>query len=80
MIKQREKFSAELLTIKRNIKAERVKQGHLMKPFAEHIGITRKSLEDIETPRNYGCYIGVDVLISILDALGMTLEEARGVE
>jgi len=80
MIKQGQKFSTELITIKANIKAERIKQGHPMKEFAECIGVTRKTLEDIETPRNYGSFIGIEVLIQYMDALGMTLEEARGLD
>ena len=74
MRKQYEKFSTDVTNIKTNIKAARIAAGLPMLVFAKRVGLSRKQLEDLETTRNYGSFIGIDVLCRCSDALDVTLD------
>lgn len=56
------KFSPYMQGIKERIKAARIASGMNMNVAAEALGISRKQLEDIETLRNYGSHVEIEML------------------
>lgn len=62
-----EKFTESTKQLKRVLREIRIKRGLNMKQGAEMIGVTRKSLEDIETTRPYGRYINAELLQQYAD-------------
>ena len=56
------KFSQITVNTKKNIRQLRLNAGHSMNEGARLLGISRKQLEDIETIRNYGCHIDLEIL------------------
>ncbi len=56
------KFSQITVNTKRNLRQLRLNAGHSMNEGARLLGISRKQLEDIETVRNYGCHIDLEIL------------------
>jgi transcriptional regulator with XRE-family HTH domain len=71
------KFSENMTNIKQNIKRLRIDRGYDIDTFAGMVGLSRKQLEDLETPRNYGSFIGVDVLCKCADALHVNVDWLR---
>tara|TARA_R110000772_G_C13310282_1_gene440304 strand:+ start:36019 stop:36246 length:228 start_codon:yes stop_codon:yes gene_type:complete len=63
------KFTHITIETKKLIKAVRIQEGYNMNEFAEKVGISRKKLEDIEAVRDYGCFLDLDMLKRISDAL-----------
>lgn len=68
------KFSANELHTKSRIKEIRIAQGFDMAEGAKRMEISRKQLEDIETPRNYGCHITLDILVKASEALKVPVQ------
>ena len=62
MTRQTGKFSPYMLMLKAKIRHVRLAAGYSMNKGAEVLGVSRKKLEDIETIRDYGCHIDVEVL------------------
>lgn len=56
------KFSPVTLAAKSNLKKLRLRYGHSMNTGARLLGISRKQLEDLETDRNYGSHIDLEIL------------------
>ena len=56
------KFSPITVLVKRTIKKLRVDAGYSMNEGARLLGVSRKQLEDIETIRNYGCHLDLELL------------------
>jgi transcriptional regulator with XRE-family HTH domain len=59
----RQKFSPAELYAKEQIKDLRLSRGIKMIEGSSGMGMTVKNLEDIETPRAYGCHITLDILL-----------------
>jgi transcriptional regulator with XRE-family HTH domain len=56
------KFSPITVTVKKNVRQLRLNAGYSMNEGARLLGISRKQLEDIETIRNYGCHLDLELL------------------
>ena len=72
------KFSPITVLVKRAIKKLRVDAGHSMKEGARLLGVSRKQLEDIETIRNYGCHLDLELLAKIKVIYRKSLDEIVG--
>lgn len=59
------KFSPVTLVAKAKIKALRIESGHKMIAGAKLLGVTVKQLEDIETTKDYGCHIDLEILAKV---------------
>ena len=59
------KFSPITVLVKRTIRKLRIDAGHSMNQGAQLLGVSRKQLEDIETIRNYGCHLDLELLAKI---------------
>ena len=64
------KISKYEAAVKAGLRKIRVEKKHLMKQAAKELGITVKKLEDIETVRDYGCHITIDILSSYMKVYG----------
>lgn len=56
------KFSPYMLEVKKTLRALRLGAGHSVNKGAEVLNVSRKQLEDLETVRNYGCHVDVEVI------------------
>ena len=72
---QYSKFSPMTVELKKNLKQARLNAGLAMMPAATKLGISRKQLEDIETIRNYGCHIDVELVAKCSFHYGVPLAE-----
>lgn len=59
------KFSPITVLVKRTIRKLRIDAGHSMNQGAQLLDVSRKQLEDIETIRNYGCHLDLELLAKI---------------
>ena len=59
------KFSPITVLFKRTIRKLRIDAGHSMNEGARLLAVSRKQLEDIETIRNYGCHLDLELLAKI---------------
>lgn len=75
---QYSKFSPLTVTIKKNLRQLRRDAGHSMNVGARLLGISRKQLEDIETVRNYGCHIDVEILAKMTVIYQASLDDIIG--
>ena len=72
------KFSPITVSVKKNIRALRLKAGYSMNEGARLLGISRKQLEDIETVRNYGCHLDLELLAKMKVIYKTSLDELVG--
>jgi transcriptional regulator with XRE-family HTH domain len=72
------KFSPLTVNVKRNIRRLRLQKGYSMNEGASLLEISRKQLEDIETVRNYGCHLDLELLAKIKVIYGVSLDEIFG--
>lgn len=72
---QGKKFSKATQIVKRNIRKLRLAAGDSVYKGADLLGLSRKQMEDVETVRNYGCYISLDLMIAVCDAYNQTMSE-----
>lgn len=72
------KFSPITVLVKRTIKKLRIDAGHSMNEGARLLGVSRKQLEDIETIRNYGCHLDLELLAKIKVIYRKSLDEIVG--
>lgn len=72
------KFSPITITVKRNIRRLRLAKGYPMNEGAALLGVSRKQLEDIETVRNYGCHLDLELLAKIKVIYGVSLDDLFG--
>lgn len=72
------KFSPIALDVKKNIRRLRLQAGYSMNEGARLLNISRKQLEDIETGRNYGCHIELELLAKIKAVYGASIDELIG--
>ncbi len=72
------KFSPVTIHVKRNIRKLRLQQGYSMNEGASLLGVSRKQLEDIETVRNYGCHLDLELLAKMKVIYNVSLDEVFG--
>ena len=72
------KFSPITINVKKNIRRLRLQKGYSMNEGARLLDVSRKQLEDIETVRNYGCHLDLELLAKIKVIYGMSLDELVG--
>ena len=72
------KFSPITVLVKRTIRKLRIDAGHAMNEGARLLGVSRKQLEDIETIRNYGCHLDLELLAKIKVIYRTSLDEIVG--
>ena len=65
MSDQQTKFSPLTIRVKEHIRRLRLDAGHSMTVGSNLLGVSRKQLEDIETTRDYGCHIELELLAKI---------------
>ncbi len=73
-VRQGQKFSKETQLAKKNIRLLRLAAGIKVNEGARLLGVSRKQLEDIETTRNYGCYLSLDLLVKVSQQYGVSVE------
>jgi len=72
------KFSPITVTVKKNMRQLRLNAGYSMNEGARLLGISRKQLEDIETIRNYGCHLDLELLAKMKVIYKTSLDELIG--
>ena len=72
------KFSPITVLVKRTLKKLRIDAGYSMNEGARLLGVSRKQLEDIETIRNYGCHLDLELLAKIKVIYRTSLDEIVG--
>lgn len=72
------KFSPITVSVKQSIRALRLTAGYSMNEGARLLGVSRKQLEDIETKRNYGCHIDLELLAKIKLIYNCSLDDIVG--
>ena len=72
------KFSPIAVAVKRNIRQLRLNAGYSMNEGARLLGISRKQLEDIETIRNYGCHLDLELLAKMKVIYKTSMDEMTG--
>lgn len=75
---QYSKFSPITVSVKKNIKQLRLNAGYSMNEGARLLGISRKQLEDIETIRNYGCHLDLELLAKMKVIYKASLDDLVG--
>ena len=72
------KFSPITVLVKRTIRKLRIDAGHSMNEGARLLDVSRKQLEDIETIRNYGRHLDLELLAKIRVIYRTPLDEIVG--
>lgn len=72
------KFSPITVAVKRNLRNLRLGAGYSMSKGARLLGISRKQLEDIETIRNYGCHLDLELLAKMKVIYKASLDQFIG--
>jgi len=72
------KFSPITVAVKRNVRQLRLSAGYSMNEGARLLGVSRKQLEDIETIRNYGCHLDLELLAKMKVIYNTSLDELVG--
>ncbi|MDX1491027.1 MAG: helix-turn-helix transcriptional regulator [Pseudohongiellaceae bacterium] len=78
MAEQKQKFSPLTTGIKGRIRQLRLDAGYSMLKGASLLGVSRKQLEDIETSRDYGCHIDVELLAKIKVVYNASIDDLLG--
>ncbi len=72
------KFSPITVQVKKNVKQMRINAGYSMNEGARLLGVSRKQLEDIETIRNYGCHLDLELLAKMKLIYNASLDDMVG--
>ena len=72
------KFSPLTIRIKEQIRLLRLLAGHSMSEGSALLGASRKQLEDIETSRNYGCHLEIELLAKVKVVYKVSIDELLG--
>ena len=72
------KFSPITVAVKKNIRQLWLNAGYSMNEGARLLGISRKQLEDIETVRNYGCHLDLELLAKMKVIYKTSMDELIG--
>jgi len=75
---QQDKFSPLTIRIKEQIRRLRLLAGYSMTEGSTLLGVSRKQLEDIETTRDYGCHLEIELLARIKVAYNVSLDDLLG--
>ena len=75
---QKPKFSALTIQVKQRIRRLRLIAGYSMSDGAKLLGISRKQLEDIETTRDYGCHLELELLAKVKMIYQVSIDELIG--
>ncbi|MEX0618235.1 MAG: helix-turn-helix transcriptional regulator [Pseudohongiellaceae bacterium] len=78
MTQQISKFSPITVTVKKNIRKLRLDAGYSMNEGARLLGVSRKQLEDIETTRNYGCHLDLELIAKVKVIYRVSLDDLIG--
>lgn len=78
MSDQQLKFSPLTIRVKGHIRRLRLDAGYSMTEGSNLLGVSRKQLEDIETTRDYGCHIDLELLAKIKVVYKVSLDELLG--
>ena len=75
---QQDKFSPLTIRIKEQVRRLRLLAGHSMTEGSALLGVSRKQLEDIETTRDYGCHLEIELLAKVKVVYKVSLDELLG--
>jgi len=75
---QYSKFSPITVAVKKTVRQLRLTAGYSMNEGARLLGVSRKQLEDIETIRNYGCHLDLELLAKLKVIYNASLDELVG--
>lgn len=75
---QYSKFSPITVAVKKNVRTLRLNAGYSMNEGARLLGVSRKQLEDIETIRNYGCHLDLELLAKLKVIYKTSMDEIIG--
>lgn len=78
MSQQQKKFSPLTIRVKGQIRRLRLLAGHSMAEGASLLGVSRKQLEDIETARDYGCHLDIELLAKVKLVYTVSLDDLLG--
>lgn len=78
MSDQQLKFSPLTIRVKEHIRRLRLSAGYSMTEGSNLLGVSRKQLEDIETTRDYGCHIELELLAKIKVIYKVSIDELLG--
>jgi transcriptional regulator with XRE-family HTH domain len=69
------KFSPVTRDAKETMRNARLSFGYPMNEAAQKLGISRKQLEDIETQRDYGCHLDLEILCRMASLYKTTIDK-----
>lgn len=72
------KFSPLTIRVKEHIRRLRLDAGYSMIEGSNLLGVSRKQLEDIETTRDYGCHLELELLAKIMLVYKVSLDALIG--
>lgn len=75
---QYSKFSPITVAVKKNVRQLRLDAGYSMNEGARLLGVSRKQLEDIETIRNYGCHLDLELIAKLKVIYKCSLDDLIG--
>lgn len=78
MSDQQLKFSPLTIRVKEHIRRLRLEAGYSMTEGSNLLGVSRKQLEDIETTRDYGCHIELELLGKIKVIYKVSVDDLLG--
>jgi transcriptional regulator with XRE-family HTH domain len=78
MSDQQLKFSPLTIRIKGQIRRLRLLAGNSMAEGSRLLGVSRKQLEDIETTRDYGCHLEIELLAKVKVVYNVSLDSLVG--
>lgn len=78
MAEQKHKFSPLTVGMKERVRRLRLDAGYSMTKGSQLLGVSRKQLEDIETSRDYGCHLDVELLAKVKLVYKVTIDELVG--
>jgi transcriptional regulator with XRE-family HTH domain len=71
-------FLSIALSVKKNVSQLQLKAGYSMNEGARLLDVSQKQLEDIETVRNYGCHLDLELLAKIKAVYKTSMDELIG--
>lgn len=78
MSDQQLKFSPLTIRIKEQVRRLRLDAGYSMTEGSKLLGVSRKQLEDIETTRDYGCHLEIELLAKVKVVYKVSLDQLLG--
>ena len=75
---QYSKFSPITVAVKKNVRQLRLNAGYSMNEGALLLGVSRKQLEDIETIRNYGCHLDLELMAKMKLIYNASMDDLVG--